>query len=73
MVARRTRMQVIEACVAGDVSLKPGTYNGEERAHASADQADAEAANTYALWPPRHLVPVTVTDLVEQGIIRSLD
>lgn len=73
MVARRTRMQVIVPCVAGEVSLKPGTYNGERRAHTSADQADAAAANTYALWPPKHLVPVMVTDLVEQGIIRSLD
>ena len=70
MVARRTRMQVIAPCVAGEVSLKPGTYNGERRDHTSADPA---AANTYALWPPKHLVPVTVTDLVEQGIIRSLD
>ncbi len=58
-------MQVITDCIADGVSLRPGTYNGEEYLHS--------AANTYALWPPKHVVPVKVTQLVEQGVIRSLD
>ena len=73
MVARRIRLQAIKPYVAGEVSLLPGTYNGEEHPQASVNPADDKAPKSYSLWPRKHLVPVKVTELVEEGLIRSLD
>lgn len=73
MVARRIRLQVIKPCVADEVPLQPGTYNGEEYPQASVSLADGKAPKSYSLWPRKHLVPVMVTELVEEGVIRSLD
>ena len=66
-------MQVISPCIADEISLKPGTYYGEVDAHPGLHSAESKSAAIYSLWPSKHIVPVTVTTLVEQGFIRSLD
>ena len=73
MPSRRVRMQVTTACVASEVSLRPGTYNGEEGPDPAVTTADCEAASDYWLWPTKHIFPVKVTSLVQQGFIRPLD